>query len=60
MYSYYANQASSLPHFSGHYRQRGSGIQNAYALDQGKQPNAKPPFHEKEYPKEVGRTSSPK
>ena len=141
MDSYYANQASSLPHCSGHYRQRGSGFgalasgigrvalplarkfvlpaakrtgkelllqsvpeltdvigkkkspkqalkntisntvkkqtggslalrmrrtrrmrrnSNAYALDQGKQPNAKPPFHEKEYPKEVGRTSSPK
>ena len=26
MDSYYANQASSLPHFSGHYRQRGSGF----------------------------------
>ena len=26
MDSYYANQAKSLPHFSGHYRQRGSGI----------------------------------
>ena len=25
MDSYYANQATSLPHFSGHYRQRGSG-----------------------------------
>ena len=24
MDSYYANQATSLPHFSGHYRQRGS------------------------------------
>ena len=26
MDSYYANQASSLPHFSGHYRQRDSGF----------------------------------
>ena len=26
MDSYYANQATSLPHFSGHYRQRGSGF----------------------------------
>ena len=26
MDSYYANQASSLPHFSGHCRQRGSGF----------------------------------
>ena len=26
MDSYYANQALSLPHFSGHYRQRGSGF----------------------------------
>ena len=26
MDSYYANQAKSLPHFSGHYRQRGSGF----------------------------------
>ena len=26
MDSYYANQASSLPQFSGHYRQRGSGF----------------------------------
>ena len=26
MDSYYASQASSLPHLSGHYRQRGSGI----------------------------------
>ena len=26
MDSYYENQASSLPHFSGHYRQRGSGF----------------------------------
>ena len=26
MDSYYANQATSLPHFSGHYRQRGSGV----------------------------------
>ena len=26
MDSYYANQATSLPHFSGHYRQRGSGL----------------------------------
>ena len=26
MESYYANQATSLPHFSGHYRQRGSGF----------------------------------
>ena len=26
MDSYYANQASSLPHFSGHYRQRGNGF----------------------------------
>ena len=24
---YYANQATSLPHFSGHYRQRGSGFE---------------------------------
>ena len=24
--SYYANQATSLTHFSGHYRQRGSGF----------------------------------
>ena len=27
MDSYYANQATSLPHFSGHYRQRGSGFE---------------------------------
>ena len=26
MKSYYTNQASSLPYFSGHYRQRGSGF----------------------------------
>ena len=26
MESYYANQATSLPHFSGHYRQRGNGF----------------------------------
>ena len=26
MESYYTNQASALPHFSGHYRQRGSGF----------------------------------
>ena len=26
MHSYYANQATSLPHFSGHYRQRGIGF----------------------------------
>ena len=26
MDSYYANQATSLPHFSGHYRQRGRGF----------------------------------
>ena len=26
MDSYYANQATSLPHFPGHYRQRGSGF----------------------------------
>ena len=26
MDSYYANQTMSLPHFSGHYRQRGSGF----------------------------------
>ena len=26
MNSYYANQASSLPHFSGHYRQKGSAF----------------------------------
>ena len=26
MDSFYANQATSLPHFSGHYRQRGSGF----------------------------------
>ena len=26
MDSYYANQASPLPHFSGHYRKRGSGF----------------------------------
>ena len=26
MDSYYANQGTSLPHFSGHYRQRGSGF----------------------------------
>ena len=26
MDSYYANQATSFPHFSGHYRQRGSGF----------------------------------
>ena len=26
MDSYYANQATSLPHFSGHHRQRGSGF----------------------------------
>ena len=26
MDSYYENQATSLPHFSGHYRQRGSGF----------------------------------
>ena len=26
MDSYYANQATSSPHFSGHYRQRGSGF----------------------------------
>ena len=26
MDSYYANQATSLPHFSGHYRQIGSGF----------------------------------
>ena len=26
MDSYYANQATSLPHFSGHYRQRGSNF----------------------------------
>ena len=26
MDSYYANQVISLPHFSGHYRQRGSGF----------------------------------
>ena len=26
MDSYYANQATSLPHFSGYYRQRGSGF----------------------------------
>ena len=26
MDSYYVNQATSLPHFSGHYRQRGSGF----------------------------------
>ena len=26
MDSYYANQETSLPHFSGHYRQRGSGF----------------------------------
>ena len=26
MDSYYANQVTSLPHFSGHYRQRGSGF----------------------------------
>ena len=26
MDSYYANQATSLSHFSGHYRQRGSGF----------------------------------
>ena len=26
MDSYYANQATSLPHFSGHYGQRGSGF----------------------------------
>ena len=26
MDSYYANQATSLPHFSGHYRQRGSAF----------------------------------
>ena len=26
MDSYYANQATSMPHFSGHYRQRGSGF----------------------------------
>ena len=26
MHSYYANQATSLPHFTGHYRQRGSGF----------------------------------
>ena len=26
MHSYYASQATSLPHFSGHYRQRGSGF----------------------------------
>ena len=26
MDSYYANQASSLPHFSGHYRQRAGGF----------------------------------
>ena len=25
MESYYTNQASALPYFSGHYRQRGSG-----------------------------------
>ena len=26
MDSYYTNQASALPYFSGHYRQRGSGF----------------------------------
>ena len=26
MESYYTNQASALPYFSGHYRQRGSGF----------------------------------
>ena len=26
MDSYYGNQVTSLPHFSGHYRQRGSGF----------------------------------
>ena len=26
MDSYYSNQVTSLPHFSGHYRQRGSGF----------------------------------
>ena len=26
MESYYTNQASTLPYFSGHYRQRGSGF----------------------------------
>ena len=26
MDTYYANQATSLPHFSGHYKQRGSGF----------------------------------
>ena len=26
MHSYYTNQASALPYFSGHYRQRGSGF----------------------------------
>ena len=26
MDSYYANEVTSLPHFSGHYRQRGSGF----------------------------------
>ena len=41
-------------------KEKNEGIQNAYALDQRKQSNAKPPFHEKVYPKEVGRTSSPK
>ena len=35
MDSYYANQASSLPHFSGYYRQRGSGF-GALAADIGR------------------------
>ena len=35
MESYYTNQASSLPYFSGHYRQRGSGF-GALASDLGR------------------------
>ena len=35
MESYYTNQASALPYFSGHYRQRGSGF-GALASDIGR------------------------
>ena len=35
MDSYYANQVISLPHFSGHYRQRGSGF-GALAVEIGR------------------------
>ena len=37
MDSYYANQATFLPHFSGHYRQRGSGF-GALAAGAGRVP----------------------